>query len=179
MSMRRLGLTLIIFVVFAGGVRAESLLDDSAAAPSDVMSAVPVPESTEEKPGVIAETETYKLRSESPRGEGTSMGAASLQMTLGLAAVLAVILALSWLARRFNLGAVGNVANMKVVGALTVGQKEKVLMLEVENQRLLIGVTAHQISLLQVMGETASTQTSSDFANRMQTLLKAGTLNEN
>ena len=106
------------------------------------------------------------------------MGAASLQMTLGLIAVLAIILGLSWLARRFNLAGVGGVAGLKVSAALNVGQKEKILVLDVEGRRLLVGVTAHQITVLQALGDVPEDTTGSDFAHRMQTLLKAGSLND-
>ena len=127
---------------------------------------------------VIAATETFRLKQETPRAEGTSMGAASLQMTLGLFAVLGVILGLSWLARRFNLAGVGGVAGLKINSALNVGPKEKIMVLEVEGQRLLVGVTSHQITLLQQLGHAPENTTASDFAHRMQTLLKAGSLNE-
>lgn len=144
-----------------------------AESPAENMSAATA---TEEK--VIAPTETFRLKQETTREDGTSMGSASLQMTFGLMAVLAVIFGLSWLARRFNLAGVGGVAGMKVSAALNVGQKEKILVLEVENQRLLVGVTAHQISLLQVLGEAPAKSNDSDFAHRMQTLLKAGSIDD-
>lgn len=118
--------------------------------------------------------ETFRLKQDVPRGEGTSMGAASLQMMAGLIVVLALIVGLSWLARRFNLAGVGAASSMKITAALSVGAKEKILVLEVENQRLLVGVTAQQISLLRVLGDAPEAPTGSDFANRMQTLLKAG-----
>lgn len=125
-----------------------------------------------------AQAETYRLRPEMSREGATDMGAASLQMTLGLFVVLAVILGLSWLARRFNLAGVGGVAGLKVSAALNVGQKEKILVLDVEGRRLLVGVTAHQITVLQALGDAPEDATGSDFAHRMQTLLKAGSLND-
>lgn len=102
------------------------------------------------------------------------MGAASLQMMAGLVVVLALILGLSWLARRFNLTGVGASTSIKVSAALTVGGKEKILVIEVDNQRLLVGVTAQQITLLQTLGGAPDVPVTSDFANRMQTLLKTG-----
>lgn len=153
-----------------------STADIVQAEPSAEKKSTEAEAAAEEK--IIAPTETFRLKQEITREDGTSMGSASLQMTLGLMAVLAVIFGLSWLARRFNLAGVGGVAGMKVSAALNVGQKEKILVLEVENQRLLVGVTAHQISLLQVLGDAPVTSKESDFAHRMQTLLKAGSVDE-
>lgn len=122
--------------------------------------------------------EGLRLKEEIQRADGTSMGSASLQMVVGLLAVLAVIFSLSWLARRLNLAVPGAAVNMKVVSALSVGQKEKILLVEVENRRLLLGVTPQQISVLQEMGEAPPKVADGDFANRMQALLKAGSVNE-
>ncbi|MFZ5605241.1 MAG: flagellar biosynthetic protein FliO [Pseudomonadota bacterium] len=119
-----------------------------------------------------------RLKTEPVRGDSKSMGAASAQMVLGLAAVLAVIFALAWLARRFNLSGVGVTTGMRVLGALAVGPKEKILMVEVEGKRLLLGVTAHQISLLQTWDPDAETPDSADFAGKIQALLKTGPLHE-
>lgn len=139
------------------------------------------PEAPAEEPsasGSTASGETYRLKSEKPRNESADMGTASVQMTLGLLAVLAVIFGLSWLARRFNVAGVSGVGGLKVSAALSVGPKEKVMVVEVEDRRLLIGVTPHQITLLQELGEAPASAPATDFAHRMQSLLKTGSLND-
>lgn len=149
----------------------------SSEAPAAEVAAASTDKATVEAPTTVPADpapETFRLKQDSPRSEGTSMGAASLQMMAGLMVVLALIVGLSWLARRFNLAGVGAASGMKITSALSVGAKEKILVLEVENQRLLVGVTAQQISLLRVLGDAPDAPASSDFANRMQTLLKAG-----
>lgn len=153
-------------------LRAETAVGPVAIAAEVEVQSVPT------ESAIKPEQETYRLKEEVQRGEGTSMGEASLQMLLGLGAVLAVIFGLSWLARRLNVGVPGATANMKVVSALSVGQKEKVLLVEVDNQRLLLGVTPQQITVLKEMGEAPARAEESDFAHRMQSLLKAGSINE-
>lgn len=123
-------------------------------------------------------TETFRLKDEVQREDGQTMGQASLQMLLGLMAVLGLIIGLAWLARRLNMGMTGSVANMRVMGALSVGAKEKILLVDVDNQRLLLGVTPQQITVLKEMGEAPEPAQASDFAQRMQSLLKAGSINE-
>ncbi|HVL02078.1 MAG TPA: flagellar biosynthetic protein FliO [Dongiaceae bacterium] len=119
------------------------------------------------------------MKTEPARGDGTNMGTASAQMVLGLGFVLAVIFGLAWVAKRFNLNGAGTGAGMRVVGATTLGPKEKLVLVEVDGKRLLLGVTAHQISLLQT-GDAipVAPVEAGEFAGRIQALLKTGTLHE-
>jgi flagellar protein FliO/FliZ len=70
-----------------------------------------------------------------------------LQLTLGLAVVLAAAVGLSWLLRRHALPRGGAI---QVLGGLPLGARERLLLVEVEQVRLLIGVTATQIQALHV-----------------------------
>lgn len=126
-----------------------------------------------------AGTENFKLRHEGVRGDGTSIGSASLQMMAGLMAVLAVIAGLAWLVRRLHPVANGSGSGLRVSHALSLGQKEKLLVVEIENHRLLIGVTPQQISLLQVLGDAPPpAKPDNSFAQQMQALLTAGAKHE-
>lgn len=129
-------------------------------------------------PVAAGTTETFRLKDEVQREDGQTMGQASLQMLFGLMAVLGVIIGLAWLARRLNMGMTGSATNMRVMGALSVGAKEKILLVDIDNQRLLLGVTPQQITVLKEMGEAPEPAQASDFAQRMQSLLKAGSINE-
>lgn len=70
------------------------------------------------------------------------------QLTLGLAVVLALLLGLTWLLRRYALPQDGGA--IQVIGALPLGSRERLLLIEVDRVRLLIGVTASQIQALHV-----------------------------
>jgi flagellar protein FliO/FliZ len=69
------------------------------------------------------------------------------QLTLGLAVVLALAVGLSWLLRRHVLPRGGVI---RVIGGLPLGSRERLLLIEVDETRLLIGVTAQQIQTLHV-----------------------------
>ena len=69
------------------------------------------------------------------------------QLTVGLAVVLAALLGLTWLLRRYALPQGGAI---QVIGALPLGSRERLLLIEVDRVRLLIGVTANQIQALHV-----------------------------
>lgn len=70
-----------------------------------------------------------------------------LSLALSLITVLAVIVLLAWLVRRFQpLARNGNGLQLKA--ALGVGQKERVIAVEAGDRVLILGITAQQISLL-------------------------------
>lgn len=70
-----------------------------------------------------------------------------LQMTLGLAVVLAAAVGLTWFLRRYALPRSGAI---QVLGGLPLGSRERLLLIEVDKVRLLIGVTSSQIQALHV-----------------------------
>lgn len=79
------------------------------------------------------------------------MAASLLQTLASLALVVGVIFGLGWMTRRLRTlrgGASGPSLPMQVENALSVGAKEKVMMIRAGGQHFLIGVTAGQVSLL-------------------------------
>jgi len=105
-----------------------------------------------------------------------SVGAV-VSMVLGLVVVLALIFGSAWLVRRVN-GVRGvNNSAMRIVSVLAVGQRERILLLEVGGRQVLIGVTAHNIRTLHVFDEpvvTGSVKADSDFAAKLQVMLQKG-----
>lgn len=72
-----------------------------------------------------------------------------LQVTLGLLAVIGLMLILAWLAKRMRLvpGASHNHA-LKVLAVLPLSNRERLALVQVGDQQLLLGVTAGQINCL-------------------------------
>lgn len=66
-------------------------------------------------------------------------GAGLLRATLGLALVLAVIFAIGWLMRRVA-PARGGQGPLRIVGAQALGARERVVLVEVGEQWLVLGV---------------------------------------
>lgn len=75
------------------------------------------------------------------------------QIMLSLILVLLIIFVAAWLLRRF--GRFPGVAdgNLKVLGALSVGQRERILLLQVGREQILVGVTSSKISTLHTLKE--------------------------
>ena len=82
--------------------------------------------------------------------------AGALQMLLGLGIVLAVIALTAWLLRRMTPGHAGAVSNLRVVAAVAVGHKERVVLVDVGEQRLVLGVAPGQVSKLMEMPRPAA-----------------------
>ncbi|WP_373020403.1 flagellar biosynthetic protein FliO [Thiomicrorhabdus sp.] len=97
------------------------------------------------------------------------------QIMLSLVLVLLIIFISAWLLRRY--GRFPGVAdgNLKVIGALSVGQRERILLLQVGKEQLLVGVTSSKITTLHQLDEPvlvkSSEPVSGSFAQRLQEAL--------
>lgn len=111
---------------------------------------------------------------------GEPLAAANmLQLTLTLLLVLALFFALAWLLRRFRPGQITAGGQMKVIAGLSVGARERILLVEVGETQLLIGVSPGRVQTLHVLDQPldAGVAASSDgqgFAQRLQTALRQG-----
>lgn len=76
-----------------------------------------------------------------------SVASGVLPMLLSLILILGGFIGVAWLARRYLPG-VGKQGVVKVVGATMVGPRERVVVVEVEDTWLLLGVGAGQVRLL-------------------------------
>ncbi len=78
-----------------------------------------------------------------------AVGAAGLlQAGFGMFAVLGLIFLCAWAARRFGLQRLGSGHLVKVVASTMVGQRERVVVVEVGGQWLVLGVTSNQVNTL-------------------------------
>jgi len=86
---------------------------------------------------------------------GNASGAVSngsmFQVVLGLGFVLALMGALAWLLRRFGGVQQGGGGAIKVIGGSAVGQRERVVLVEVADTWLVIGVAPGHVTALHSM----------------------------
>ena len=79
----------------------------------------------------------------------TEIGASNyIQMLLGLFFIIAFIFIVAWLIKRMGTMSPSHSNNLKVVAGLNVGQREKIIVLQVMDEQLLVGVTPSNIQLL-------------------------------
>lgn len=97
-----------------------------------------------------------------------------VSLGLGLVAVVAVIYGCAWIIRRMN-GMTGMNNNaIKVVSVMAIGARERIALIEVGGQQILLGITPSAIRTLHVFDEPvvdASAAGSGDFARKLQGMI--------
>lgn len=90
-----------------------------------------------------------------------SMGG-MLQVLLGLGLVLAAVVGSAWLLRRFSPGQVGAGGAIKVIGGVALGPKERLVLVEIGETWLVLGVAPGQVSSLHTLAKPESAMQASE-----------------
>lgn len=78
-------------------------------------------------------------------------GESLLRTLAALVLVICVIFLLAKLLKRMQGSAMGTKSKLKVISQLALGPKERVLVIDVNGEQVLIGVTSMQITLLKTL----------------------------
>ena len=76
-----------------------------------------------------------------------------LQLSFGLLVVLAAIVGSAWLLRRYGRLQSGVDGALRIIGGLSMGPRERVVLVQVGKQQLLLGVAPGRIQTLHVLDE--------------------------
>lgn len=95
---------------------------------------------------LLAPVLTLAAEAESAR-PGLSLHSGLVQMILGLMVILVLIIGAAWLLRRF-MPLRGGEGAIKVLGGLTLGSRERVVLLQVGETRLLVGISPGRVATL-------------------------------
>ncbi|WP_336749009.1 flagellar biosynthetic protein FliO [Pantoea vagans] len=114
-----------------------------------------------------------------PHAQAISTGSMLAQVSSVLAVIILLILACAWLARRAGF-APKKVSGqeLKLTASVSVGQRERVVIIDTADARLVLGVTAQQITHLHTLppGEpvavTPADRAPQDFRQLLQNLVK-------
>jgi flagellar protein FliO/FliZ len=98
-----------------------------------------------------------------PAGSATG---SLLQTLFALIVVLGVLGALAWFLKRYGPKAMGGNANLRVVGSLNLGGRERLLVVEIGNQWIVVGASPGRVNALATMPK----QESADMASTGATL---------
>jgi flagellar protein FliO/FliZ len=106
-----------------------------------------------------------------------STGGALFQGLLGLVIVLAALVAFFWFLRRFSPGQSGAQGAVKVVGGVMLGPRERLVVVEVGETWLLLGVGGGQVNTLHTLPRPANYVPSPHdplpgFADKLKDLLQ-------
>nr|WP_182336978.1 flagellar biosynthetic protein FliO [Stenotrophomonas acidaminiphila] len=88
-----------------------------------------------------------------PVGQHAATAPGLFGAVMALLAVLALIVGLGWLLKRMPGSGFRPAEGLKLVASLNVGAKERVVVVEVNGQQLLLGVTGGGISALHTLPE--------------------------
>ena len=98
-----------------------------------------------------------------------------LQLVIGLFVVLLCIVALAWFAKKMNRFQSLADGSLKIIGGISMGGRERAVLLQVGEEQLLLGISPGKINTLHVLDtpiEIKSTQADSQSGNSFSDKLK-------
>lgn len=106
-------------------------------------------------------------------------GADILSLGASVLIVVAAVIALGWLYSRMKFGGSGSSDIINIVASRALGPKERLLLVEVADQQLLVGMTASQVQTLHtferpVVAEPAINE-ATGFAERLRAAVRGAT----
>ncbi|MGL5335196.1 MAG: flagellar biosynthetic protein FliO [Enterovibrio sp.] len=75
----------------------------------------------------------------------------NITTVLVLLSIIALIFGIAHWIKRMNLSPLSGKAGVKLISQLALGQKERIMVIEVNGEQMVIGITAHNINLLKVL----------------------------
>jgi flagellar protein FliO/FliZ len=102
-----------------------------------------------------------------------------VQMVVGLIFVIAAIVVLGWFSRRAGMLVQGGNFPLRILGSVSVGAREKVVLIEVGDKQILIGVAPGRVNKIQELSEpvfhvssSGKRVSSSFFGKKLQDILR-------
>ncbi|WP_078042717.1 flagellar biosynthetic protein FliO [Cellvibrio sp. PSBB023] len=99
-----------------------------------------------------------------------------VSVTLALFGIIALIVAISWFVKRFGQGGFTQNQHIKIISAMPLGTRERILLVDAGGQQLLLGITATTINTLHVFNEPVvlaeKDDRASDFSRKLMTILQ-------
>jgi len=74
-----------------------------------------------------------------------------VQVMGGLALVLVLVVVLAWLARRLNQSRFTGADRLRLVGGISLGARERIVVVEVDDVQLVVGVAPGRVQTLHVL----------------------------
>lgn len=80
-----------------------------------------------------------------------SIGGQLFRTIVGLSFVIAIIIGIGWLAKRYGTLKAGSNSALIIRSGVSVGQKERVVLIEVGDEQILVGVAPGNVTKLHVL----------------------------
>jgi flagellar protein FliO/FliZ len=106
---------------------------------------------------------------------GSGVGGQLTQLVLGLLLVIGLIFGLAWLLRRAQSAGPRNGQLIELLGSRALGPRDRLVLVQVGSEQILLGITPGRITPLHVLKEPlqvpATSQATPEFAQRLMELL--------
>ena len=106
---------------------------------------------------------------------GGSVGGQLTQLVLGLLLVVGLIFVLAWLMRRVQSIGPGNAQVIEMIGSRALGPRDRLVLVQVGKQQILLGITPGRITPLHVLNEVVEVPVrepaTPEFAQRLLELM--------
>ncbi|CAM3105129.1 flagellar biosynthetic protein FliO [Pseudomonas floridensis] len=103
------------------------------------------------------------------------MGGQVVQLLLGLLLVVGLIFVLAWVMRRVQRVGPNNSQVIELVSSRAIGPRDRLVLVQVGNEQVLLGITPGNITTLHVLKEPVQVpvreQTTPEFAQRLLELM--------
>jgi flagellar protein FliO/FliZ len=113
-----------------------------------VKAATPAPSTTTTAPAITPMRPPPQVALPASSGSGA---AGLLQTIFALLLVLGLLIGLAWLLKRYGPKPGGGLANLRVVGALNIGGRERIMVVEVGDQWIVVGAAPGRVNALHTM----------------------------
>lgn len=106
-----------------------------------------------------------------------------LKLTAGLVLVVGLVFFLAWLVKKTQLVQGSNSGLIKIVSAISVGQRERIALIQVGEEQILVGLTPGRIDKLHKLEKTlsvdnAAVPATNAFQQKFQQLINKGKSDE-
>lgn len=107
---------------------------------------------------------------------GTDVGQQLIQVLTSLGVVLALVILLAWLVKRLSGSRTIQTRELRLIGGISLGAKERIVLIQVGDQQLLVGVAPGRLQTLHVLDQplTSEEGTTHGFTQKMSELLDQG-----
>ena len=99
------------------------------------------------------EKKAYSFLKTEKAQDSNSSTVDALNVSLGLIFILLLIFSLAWFMRKMGYSHIAGQGQLKLLATMNLGQKEKIALIQVGKQQLVVGITASQINTLHVLEE--------------------------
>lgn len=122
------------------------------------------------------------LLAQSDGNETTIMNPVSpsymMKMTGGLLLVVAIIFFIAWMLKRLNLTQQSQSGILRIVAALSVGTRDRIVLVQVGDEQILVGLSPGRMeklhTLTQLVSAEENAETPTPFARKLNELMGKG-----